>query len=62
MKIIVDEFDAAIFPLRKRGSATLIYEVWCHGEKVAESLPGKVRIDLTYPGGKYCSDKGIVAG
>lgn len=62
MKVIVDEFATAIFPLRKRGSATLIYEVWRHGEKVAESLPGKVRIDLTYPGGKYCSDKGIVAG
>lgn len=58
--VVVDSFDTTLFPLRRFTSATFIYEVWRNGVRVGESLPGRVRVDLTYSTGCYCTPRGIV--
>lgn len=58
--VTVGSFDRTLFPLRKLASATGSYQVWRGGVKVAESLPARVRVDLTYSTGCYCTPQGIV--
>lgn len=58
--VVVGSFDTTLLPLRKLASATATYEVWRGGVKVAESQPGRVRVDLTYSTGCYCTPRGIV--
>lgn len=60
--IVLNSFDTTLLPVRKYGSATGSYEVWRDGVKVGESLSGRVRVDLTYGTGRYCSANGIVSG
>ncbi len=56
----VDSFNQTLFPLRNFASATFTYEVWRGGVKVAESLSGRVRVDLNYSSKCYCTPLGIV--
>ena len=58
--VVMNAFDAALYPLRQFKSATGSYEVWRGGVKVGESSPAYVRIDLTYSTGCYCSPRGVV--
>lgn len=60
--VIVDSFDTTLFPLRNFASASGSYEVWRDGKRVGESLPGYLRVDLTYGTGFYCSPRGKVRG
>ncbi|WP_395607735.1 hypothetical protein [Pseudomonas sp. B22129] len=56
----VDSFNQTLFPLRNFASATFTYEVWRGGVKVADSLPGRVRVDLNYSSKCYCTPLGII--
>lgn len=58
--VVVDSFDTTLFPLRRFTSATFTYEVWRNGVRVGVSQPGRVRVDLTYSTGCYCTPRGIV--
>jgi hypothetical protein len=60
--ITVGSFETTLFPLRAYKSASLIYEVWRNGKRVAVSEPGDVRVDLTYSTGWYCTPQGNVSG
>lgn len=60
--IVFDSFDTVLLPLRKFCSATATYQVLRDNAVVSESLPGRVRVDLTYGTGRYCSPNGIVSG
>ncbi|MGR3889868.1 hypothetical protein FW764_23535 [Pseudomonas sp. 1152_12] len=60
--IVFDSFDKVLLPLRRLCSATATYQVWRDDELVTESLPGKVRVDLTYGSSLYCSPNGLVSG
>ncbi|MGA9704156.1 hypothetical protein [Pseudomonas sp.] len=57
--VVVDSFDTTLRPLRDFRSAIFTYEVWRNGVKVGESLEGRVRVDLTYPTGGFCSPRGL---
>lgn len=59
--VVVNPYQTTLYPMRNRGSAVASYGVWRNGVNVAASLPGHLRIDLTYAGsGGYCGPDGIV--
>ena len=60
--VVVDSFETTLFPLRNRTSATGSYEVRRGGVLIGTSQPGRVRVDLTYSTGCYCTPRGIICG
>ncbi|MFN3356571.1 MAG: hypothetical protein ACK418_11240 [Pseudomonas sp.] len=59
--VTVKPYEIALYPMRDYGSANASYEVWRNGVPIGKSSLGRIRIDLKYGTGHYCSPAGIVS-
>ncbi|WP_339531241.1 hypothetical protein [Pseudomonas mucidolens] len=62
LDVVVEPYEDRVVPMRDYGSASASYKLRRGGSLIGESVPKRIRIDLTYAGsGDYCKAGDIIS-